>query len=266
MKLYISTLLLGSLTLAGCSGAANRTTGPSNSVVNTNTKTNATPDTERVGENEKDYVLSETGTAKATPEAGKANVQGKVVFNGAPAVGVEVKLCEKFSRFMGECSGETYKTKTDDAGEYLMSNVTAKIYEGLLVKVFDTNSFVFATTKFGITSARYKIDADKTYFAPVTNLFKTDLKLQEPKTNATVAGASLKVKWEPYTGATYYRLSVSPAEYDADSTVTNERVETAEYTVNKMLKPGKYSISLSAYNAEDIKLSELKDHVAFTVK
>lgn len=266
MKLYISSLLLSSLMLAGCSGAANNTSGPSNSVVNTNTKTNATPGTEKSNSGDGQFVPSESGTAKATPEAGKANVQGKVLFNGEPAVGVEVRMCEKFSRFMGDCGGETYKTKTDNAGEYLLANVTAKVYEGLMVKVFETNSYVFATSKFGISSAKYKIDADTTYFAPVTNLFKTDLKLQEPKPKATVAAADLKIKWEPYTGAAYYKLSVSPAEYDADSAITNERSDTTEYTVTKALKPGKYSLTVSAYNAEDIKLSEMKERVSFTVQ
>lgn len=266
MKLYLSALLLSSLTLAGCSGAANNTSEPSNTNSNTTAKTNTTPATEKSDGGDGQYVPSESGTAKATPEAGKANVQGKVVFNGAPAVGVEVRMCEKFSRFMGDCGGETYKTKTDDAGEYLLANVTAKVYEGLMVKVFDTNSYVFATSKFGISSAKYKIDADSTYFAPITNLFKTDMKLQEPRSNATVAAADLKIKWETYTGAAYYKLSVSPAEYDADSTITNERVDAAEYTVTKALKPGKYSLTISAYNADDIKLSELKERSFFSVK
>jgi hypothetical protein len=263
MKFYISTFLLTALFMAGCSGAANNSSAPSNNVGNSNAK--ATPGTEKT-ENEGDFVPSETGTAKATPEAGKANVQGKVVFNGEPVSGVEVKLCQKFSRFMGECSGESFKTKTDASGEYLIANVTAGIYEGLLVKVFETNSWVFATQKFGITSAKYKIDADSTYFAPLTNLFKSDMKLTEPKNGSSVAGTDLKVKWEAYQGAAYYKLSVSPENYDADSSLTNERVEGSEFTIPKTLKAGKYSLSLTAYNSNDIKLSELKDRVSFTVK
>ena len=248
----------------GCSGTAgDSTSNTGNSPANINAKSNATPATEK---SDGDYVESEGGTAKATPEAGKANVQGKVLFNGEPAVGVEVKICQKFSRFMGDCSGDTFKTKTDAAGEYLMSNVTAGVYEGLLVKVFDTNSYVFATQGLGVSSAKYKFDADTTYFAPVTNLFKFDLKLQEPKPNSSVAAVDMKVKWEAYPGAAYYKLSVSPAEYDSDSTITGERVDGTEYTVTKVLKPGKYSLTLSAYNANDVKLSELKERASFTLK
>lgn len=263
MKLYLSTVLLSTLFLTGCPGTATTSNNATNSVGNANTKANATPATEK---GDGDYVDSEDGTAKATPESGKANVQGKVLYNGEPVSGVEVKICQKFSRFMGDCSGDTFKTKTDAAGEYLFANVTAGVYEGLLVKVFESNSYVFATQGLGVSAAKYKFDADETYFAPVTNLFKFDLKLQEPKANATAAGTDLKVKWEAYPNAAYYKLSVNPAEYDSDSTISNERVEGVEYAVTKTLKPGKYTLTLSAYNGSDVKLSELKDRVAFTVK
>lgn len=261
MSKYLYILFASSLIFAGCSGGATNSASPSNTVGNT--KANATPATEK---SDGDYVASEDGTAKATPEAGKANVQGKVLFNGEPVSGVEVKICQKFSRFIGECTGDTFKTKTDAAGEYLFSNVTAGVYEGLLVKVFETNSYVFATQGLGVSAAKYKFDADATYFAPVTNLFKFDLKVQEPKANASVAGTDLKVKWEAYPNAAYYKLSVNPAEYDSDSTISNERVEGVEYTATKVLKPGKYSLTLTAYNANDVKLAELKDRISFTVR
>ena len=261
MKKYLSLFLTRAMLLAGCGGAATNSTNTSNT--GATPKASASPATEK---SDGDYVESEDGTAKATPEAGKANVQGKVLFNGEPVSGVEVKICQKFSRFMGECSGDSFKTKTDASGEYLFSNITAGVYEGLLVKVFDTNSFVFATQGLGVSAAKYKFDADATYFAPVTNLFKFDLKLQEPKANASVAGTGLKVKWEAYPNASYYKLSVNPAEYDSDSTISNEKVEGTEYTATKVLKSGKYSLTLIAYNANDVKLSELKERVSFTVK
>jgi hypothetical protein len=119
------------------------------------------------------YVTSESGTEKEKPAAGKGNVQGKALFNEKPAAGVEAKLCEKFSTIMG-CSGQQYTTKTDENGEYLFKDVEPKDYEGLLVKVFNTPSYVFAAQSLGISAAKYKIEADKTFFAPVTNLFKSD--------------------------------------------------------------------------------------------
>lgn len=267
MKIYTLIVLLSALLLAGCSGTAtNSPANATNTVANTTTKSNATPATEKSSGADKDFVESETGTAKATPESGKANVQGKVLFNGEPVPDIEVKVCQKFSRFMGQCSGDSFKTKTDASGEYLIANVTPGIYEGLLVKVFNTNSYVFAVQGLGVSSAKYKFDADSTYFAPDTNLFKTDLKLSEPKSNASVAGADLKIKWEAYPGAAYYKLNLNPEEYDSDSTISGERVDGTEYAVTKALKPGKYGITLNAFNANDVKLSELKDRISFTVK
>ena len=89
MKFYTSIFLLSGLLTAGCSGAATNSSTPSNTVVNTNATENATPGTEKT-KGDGEFVPSESGTAKAQPEAGKANVQGKVVFNGEPVSGVEV--------------------------------------------------------------------------------------------------------------------------------------------------------------------------------
>lgn len=265
MKTYLGVLSLSVSLLVGCSGGANNSAPTqSNTAVNNTAKASATPATEKSTDGE--YVPSESGTAKATPESGKANVQGKVLFNGEPVPGVEVKLCKEFNRFAGGCTGETFKTKADDAGEYLFSNVTPGIYGGLLVRVFNTDSYVFATTGFGISSAKYKIDADSTYFAPTTNLFKSDLKLQEPKANASVGGTDLKIKWEAYPSAAYYKLSVSPEDYDADSSINGERVEGTEYAATKVLKPGKYHVTITAFNSSDVKLSEVKDRIPFSVK
>lgn len=264
MKLYIGILSLGVFLMPGCSGTANNSALPPSNA-NTTSKANATPATER-SDGDDEFVESESGTAKATPESGKANVQGKVLFNGEPVPGVEVKLCGDFNNFSGKCGGETFKTKTDDAGEYLIANVSPGVYGGLLVRVFNTDSYVFATKGIGIMSAKYKFDADSTYFAPVTNLFKADLKLLEPKANASLAGTGVKIKWDAYPNAAYYRLSVNPEVYDSDSSIGAERVEGAEYTVNKILKPGKYYVTLVAFNSADTKLSELKERVPFTIK
>lgn len=212
-------------------------------------------------------LLSEEGTPKAQPTTGKSNVQGKVLYNGKPVEGIEVQLCEDFNRFMGGCGGEKYRTKTDANGEYLLANVTPKTYNGLLVRVFNTDSFVFATQGFaGLSAAKYEIAADKNYFAKATNLFKSDMKIAEPKGNASVDGSNIVVKWEAYPDASFYRLNVQPEDYDADSTVSNVEVGTNEYSVPKILKPGKYTITLTAFNEDRIKLSELKDPVKFTVK
>ena len=259
--------LIALFVFAGCKNfteSANQATETANTDENTTTVNTKTPETVRADD---EPILSEEGTPKAQPTAGKANLQGKVLYNKKPAEGIVVELCEQFNRFMGECGGERYKTKTDANGEYLFANVTPKTYNGLLVKVFNTNSYVFATKGFaGLSAASYEIAADKNYFAKAPDLFKSDMKMVEPKGNASVDGTNLVVKWEAYPDAAFYRLNVLPQQPDSESSVSNVEVGTNEYEVPKILKPGKYTITLHAFNEDRVKLAELKDAVIFTVK
>src|SRR5688500_13400636 len=107
----------------------------------------------------------EQGVEKVKPAPGTGNVQGKVLYNNAPVENIEVKLCETFSRFLSGCGGKTYTAKTDKNGDFVITNVEPKEYQGLTVRVFDTDSYVFATTGIaGISATKYDIVADKTLF------------------------------------------------------------------------------------------------------
>ena len=214
-----------------------------------------------------DVIRSATGVEKEKPAAGKANVQGKVFFNEKPVGDIEVKLCEKFSRFIGGCSGETFTTKTDANGEYLIKNVPAGIYEGLTAKVFNTPYYVFATSGI-VGSAKYQVEADQTFFAPDTNLFKSDLKLVTPKAAAKVGASNIEVKWDPYPGAAYYKFSIhadSATDAKTEYDYINKRVDGTSYVLEKPLSPGSYTIQVVAYNGNDIKLAESADDIKFTV-
>lgn len=212
-------------------------------------------------------IPSGTGTEKEKLAAGKANVQGKALYNGKPAVGVEVKLCQKFSQYVGGCSGETFTIKTAAAGEYLIKDVPPGIYEGLSVKVFDSNYFVFATSGI-VSAAKYNLAADATYFAPDTNLFKNDLKVLSPKAAAKVGGDGIAVKWEAYPDAAYYKFGVyadSASGAETNNDFINKRVDGVEFTLDKPLKPGSYSVKIDAFNAMDIKLAQSSSDMKFTV-
>src|SRR3981189_1253856 len=118
------------------------------------------------------------GVEKIKPAPGTGNVQGKVLYNGKPVENIQVKLCETFSRFLGGCGGKIYMAQTDKDGEYVVANVEPKVYEGLTVRVFDTDSYVFATAGIaGISATKYDVTANKTLFISPTNLFKGDLKV-----------------------------------------------------------------------------------------
>jgi hypothetical protein len=210
------------------------------------------------------FVASGTGTEKAKPESGKANVQGKVMYNDKAVENIEVKLCEKFSTFSG-CGGETFTSKTDKDGEYLIANVNPKEYQGLIVKVFDTKMYVFASNRFGITASKYKIEADKTFFAPDTNLYKSDLKILTPKQKAKVDAKALEISWEPYEGAAYYKVGMYSSDPKTTSPYVNEKVEGTGFKGEKPLTNGEYRIKIDAFNANDVKLSELPEDVKFNI-
>jgi hypothetical protein len=256
-QMIISILVLSSL-LGGCKLSRNANSKPS-----TNANTNASsakPDADGV-------IHSATGVEKEKPEAGKANVQGKVFYNEKPAADIEVKLCATFSRFVGGCGGETFTAKTDASGEYVIKNVPPGIYEGLTAKVFNTPYYVFATSGI-VGSAKYKIDADETFFAPDTNLFKSDLKLVSPKAGSKIAGSNIEIKWDPYPDAAYYKFSLhadtatgATTEYD----YINKRVDGTSYVLEKPLAPGSYRCTVQAYNGNDVELSESADDITFSV-
>src|SRR5437016_1525459 len=105
------------------------------------------------------------GVEKVKPAPGTGNVQGKVLYNGKPVENIQVKLCETFSRFVSGCGGKIYTAQTDKAGDYVITNVEPKVYEGLTVRVFDTDSYIFATAGIaGLSATKYDVTADKTLF------------------------------------------------------------------------------------------------------
>jgi hypothetical protein len=206
------------------------------------------------------------GVEKVKPAPGTGNVQGKVLYNGAPVENIDVRLCETFSRFLSGCGGKIYTAKTDKDGDFVITNVPPKEYEGLTVRVFDTDSYVFATTGIaGISSAKYNVEADKTLFVAPTHLFKGDLQVVNPKAGSTVSGENLELKWEPYPGAAYYKFSLSPDQHLVDPPYTNQRVDDASFKVNKPLEKGTYRIKVEAFNKSDRKLSETPDDINFTI-
>jgi hypothetical protein len=260
----VAALFLSVTLVSGCGKSSdNAGSGQTSDTNRSATKAETT----HVQSSDDGTIPSGTGVEKEKPAPGTGNVQGKVLYNGKPAEGIEVKLCETFNQYLDGCGGESYVTKTDANGEYLIKNVAPKTYEALTAKVFDTPYYVFATSGI-ISAAKYKIEADRTYFAPATNLFKSDLKLLSPKAGAKIGANGTEVKWAEYPDAAYYKFSINAdissggeTEYD----YIDKRVDGLSYTLDKPLKPGNYSCTVSAYNGSDIKLAQSPDGIEFTV-
>jgi hypothetical protein len=248
------------LALAGCGGPGGGAPAGNTAAVNNNAS-RPTPSNSSTG-----TAAPETGVEKVKPAPGTGNVQGKVLYNGKPAEGIEVKLCEKFNQFFGGCSGKTLTAKTDADGDYVIANVEPKTYEGLMARVFDTDSYIFATTGIaGLSSARYEVAADKTLFVRPTHLFKSDLKLLNPKAGSKVSAQGLELKWQEYPEAAYYKLSLYPSEAGVTSPYIGQRVEATTFPADKPLPKGEYRVQLEAYNGSDQKLAESAKDIKFTV-
>jgi hypothetical protein len=253
--------VLTAISLAGCKG------GNENSqTVDGSTNATSTSKKPDAASSPVTTASAETGVEKIKPAPGTGNVQGKVLYNGKAAENIEVKLCEKFNRYFGGCSGKTFTARTDKDGEYVITNVDPNVYEGLMARVFDTPSYVFATSGVaGLSSAKYEITADKTLFISPTYLFKGDLKTLNPKAGAKVSVQNLELKWNAYPDAAYYKFSIYPEEASFTSPYINERVEATSFSIDKPLQKGTYRWQVTAYNSSDQKLSESDSDIKFTV-
>lgn len=262
-KQAVAFIWLAALFISGCKSSREAN---SNQPVSTNTNTSKTsaPPVKPAADG---TIPSGTGVEKEKPAAGTGNAQGKVFYNGQPVEGVEVKLCETFSQYLSGCGGETFTTKTDSNGEYLFKNVPPRIYEGLVVKVFNTNYYIFATSGI-VQSAKYRIEEGQTFFAPDTHLFKNDLKLLNPKAGSKIGASNIEVKWEAYPDAAYYKFSIyadSSTEAKTEYDYINKRVDGLSYALDKPLSPGSYTCKVEAYNGNDIKLAQSSSDIKFAV-
>jgi hypothetical protein len=132
--------------------------------------------------------------------------------------------------------------------------------------VFDTDSYIFAASGIaGLSSAKYDVTADKTLFVAPTNLFKSDLKLVNPKAGAKVSAENLELKWDAYPDAAYYKFSVYADNPAVISPYINVRVDATSYGLDKPLEKGTYRWQVDAYNSADRKLAESADNIKFTI-
>lgn len=204
---------------------------------------------------------------KVKPSPGTGNVQGKVLYNGKPVANIDVRLCEQFSRFLSGCSGQIYTAKSDQDGDYVITNVPPKEYEGLTVRIFDTDGYVFATTGIaGISATKYNVEADKTLFVDPTHIFKGDLKLSDPKAGSTINTQDVEFKWDAYPDAAYYKLTLTPDQHLSESRIVNQRVDGTSFKAPKPLDKGGYQWRVEAFNAANRKLAESPERITFTIQ
>ena len=250
---------ISSTLVCALSGCQNSATAPEENRTATNPQSNDTTS-----------AIPAATSAEAAPQkelfkpaAGKGNVQGQVLWNDKPAPNIEVTLSEKFSSFLG-ASGKTYTARTDKNGDFVIKDVPPKEYEGLTARVFDTPMLIFMQS--GILQAKkYTVEADKTLFIDPTHLFKSDLKVLAPKASQTLKPGTATIKWQPYTGATYYKFSLYPDQMSNSVSEYEVRVDGTSYQTAKPLTADTYRIQVAAYNGNDHKIAECPDGYKFKV-
>lgn len=206
-------------------------------------------------------MTSEAGTPRAVPKPGKANIQGKVFFNLEPAEDVDVKLCVVRNMY-AECIGEKHVTKTDANGEYFFADLEPKEYGALFVRVFNTGTYIFSGKYGGLTAQKIRAEPDKTFFVPLTTLFKVDLKVLTPKPKARVLGEDLEISWEPYPGAGYYIVELfnfGTRKYHVD----NRRTNATSYQLETPVPDGHYRLRIEVYNSSGIKIAQAGNGIEF---
>lgn len=248
--------MAGPILLTCCGGHASdiATSKPTPSVA----AQTPTPDDDPKGE----FLTSETGTPRAVPKPGKANIQGKVFYNLEPVPNIEIKLCVTPNMF-ADCIGEKHTAKTDASGEYLFTDLEPRTYGGLFVRVFNTKDYVF-TGRYGFAQ-KINAKADETFFVPLTSLFKGDLKVLNPKRDGKVDGANVEISWESYAGAGYYILELMQFGKGNVYHLTNERSNGTSYKVAKRLPDGQYRLRIEAFNPAGVKIAQAGNGIQFSV-
>lgn len=194
------------------------------------------------------------------PDKGMGNVYGQVTWNGEPAEGLDMLLCQDFNAFSG-CKGQEYTVQTQADGRYTFANVEPGTY-ALSVRVFDSDDWLYVTNGI-ISAADYEVEADKTLVVEPRSIYKLDLMPQKPDHEAELKSGERTFQWQAYENAAYYQIYLTPDEGEA--IFVNERVDGTEIKADLRPIACEYRWSLEAFNADGIKIAETSDYWEFSV-
>jgi hypothetical protein len=195
------------------------------------------------------------------PQSGTGSIAGRLLWNGEPVVGTEVKLCEEMGMFTG-CEGKQFSAVTDSNGIYLLANVTPGEY-ALVFHAIDRDSWVYVTSSV-IKAKKFPVEADKTVVLDDQHLYKYDLKHLSPADKAQVSEALPTLKWEAYPGAAYYEVYLS-AEGALSTILRVKRYTGTEITPDQPLLACEYLWQIEAYNAQGVMIAKYDGYSHFIV-
>jgi hypothetical protein len=195
-----------------------------------------------------------------SPSAGKGNVFGEIRWNGSGAAGLDLLLCADFSSFSG-CGGDEFTTQTDEKGQYLFKDIDPGVY-ALSVRVFDSDDWLYISGGI-LSSADFEVEAGKTLIIDIQNIFKLNLNPRAPSNGGKVAAGEVRLDWDDYENADYYKVSLYPDEGDA--ILVDKRVNESSIAVDLLPLNCGYRWRVEAFSSERIKIAETAEQFDFTV-
>jgi|GEM_PF-2305054 len=197
------------------------------------------------------------GTA---PAAGSGGVFGRLLWNGKPVEGVEIKLCDKIE-FLKGCVGTEYPAVTDADGMYAILDVPPGKY-GLTFRAINSDNWYYITSSI-LNAKDFEIVADKMIYIGDHHTVKTDLVILSPKEDERITVARPPLTWEPYADADYYKLTFHASR--GSTLVSGLKTKETSFTLDRDLQTCTYSFKVEAFNAQEVKIAEFDGWRNFAV-
>ncbi len=187
----------------------------------------------------------------AQPAPGTGGVYGRLLWNGQPVEGIQVKLCKEI-KFIGGCEGAEYPTVTDADGVYAILNVPPGSY-GLTYRALDADTWYFVTS--GVLNAKdFEVPADEMISVGDHHTVRLDLVILTPAKDERLEAARPTISWEPYPSAAYYELTFHAGR--GGSLIHGKELTETSFTLDRDLQTCDYSFNIEAYNAQGIMIAE----------
>ena len=185
------------------------------------------------------------------PAAGTGGVYGRLLWNGSPVQGVEVKLCDEI-KYFGGCEGAEYPTVTDATGVYAILDVPPGTY-GLTYKALDADTWYFVTS--GILNAKdFQINAGEMVAMGDHLTVRVDVVILTPQEDERLTIARPTLSWQPYPDAAYYELTFHSDR--AGSMIHRKQMIETSFVMDRDLQNCAYSFSIEVYNAAEEIIAE----------